>query len=187
MNWSTASVNTNEAILKQALLAPYLVNQVRVYKCPSDRLPADNGPRLRSYAMNSRLGHVSLGPPSFFKTPDRYPGPNGLEIYNKFSQVTKISHSRLYVFAEEHPDTINDGFLEIDTTGFADIPGGNHAGIGAFSFADGHAETKKWKTSGFKQPVKRAKTSQEKPSKVLFQDNEDARWVRDRSAAFRNQ
>ena len=179
MGWDNQEANTNELYLKQALLAPFLVNQVRVYKCPSDRKTAANGERLRSYAMNSRLGHVSTGAPRFYTTPDRYPA---LEKYKKFSEFNKTSPARVFVFAEEHPDTINDGFLEIGSGGLADLPGANHAGAGAFSFADGHIEIKKWRTPQMKQPVKGVQGS--RPASVPY-SNTEAVWVRDRAAAFK--
>ncbi len=48
--------NTNMDIYRTGLLAPYLGNQIGVYKSPGDKLSSTNGERLRSYSMNGQLG-----------------------------------------------------------------------------------------------------------------------------------
>jgi prepilin-type processing-associated H-X9-DG protein len=56
----------------------------------------------------------------------------------------------LWVFAEEHPDSINDSGLAVQIASTAlsapwiDIPSNLHNGACPFSFADGHAEMHKW-------------------------------------------
>src|SRR5208283_4327001 len=80
--------------------------------------------------------------------------------YKQFLRETDIPDpSNLYVFLEEHPDGIDDGYFKdganTNITSSADwpggtwgnIPGSNHAGAGGFSFADGHSEMHKWKST----------------------------------------
>jgi prepilin-type processing-associated H-X9-DG protein len=68
--------------------------------------------------------------------------------------------SNLYVTLDEHPDSINDGYFDNDadpdgtkwvssagTATWADTPASNHGGACGFSFADGHAEIHKWKST----------------------------------------
>jgi prepilin-type N-terminal cleavage/methylation domain-containing protein len=55
-DWSNNPDNTNRTLLTEALLGKYAGQNVEVYKCPSDRSLADNGPRLRTMAMNSLVG-----------------------------------------------------------------------------------------------------------------------------------
>ena len=53
---SSAQGNTNMTLYTDALLAPFLSNQLGVYKSPGDILPSPNGPRIRSYSMNGQMG-----------------------------------------------------------------------------------------------------------------------------------
>jgi len=55
-NWTTDTGNTNRALLQSALLAPYMSEQVAVYKCPADIKPSSNGDRLRTVSMNGQMG-----------------------------------------------------------------------------------------------------------------------------------
>src|SRR5579864_2106811 len=49
--------NTNVALYRASILAPFLGNQLGVYKCPSDNIPSANGTRIRSYSMQSQMGN----------------------------------------------------------------------------------------------------------------------------------
>src|SRR5688500_3819985 len=51
--WGAKPDNTNKLLITEAKLGPYVNRNVGVYKCPSDISLADNGPRLRTMAMNS--------------------------------------------------------------------------------------------------------------------------------------
>ena len=51
-SWGDKPDNTNKLLITDALLGKYVSGNVAVYKCPSDISLADNGPRLRSMAMN---------------------------------------------------------------------------------------------------------------------------------------
>ena len=52
--------NTNTALYTDGLLAPYLANQLGVYKSPADTIPSANGQRIRSYTMNGQMGCVYI-------------------------------------------------------------------------------------------------------------------------------
>lgn len=58
--------------------------------------------------------------------------------------------SKLWVFAEEHPDSINDSGLavQIANTGlggdYIDCPANFHDGACDFGFADGHSQMHRW-------------------------------------------
>ena len=76
------------------------------------------------------------------------------ELTNQFNptyvQFYKISDmpnpSGIFVFLDEHCDTINDGFFvnRLDTYQWGNVPGSYHNNAGNLSFADGHAETHRW-------------------------------------------
>jgi prepilin-type processing-associated H-X9-DG protein len=54
--------------------------------------------------------------------------------------------SRIFVFLDEHCDTVNDGFFvnRLDTYEWGNVPGSYHNNAVNLSFADGHVETHHW-------------------------------------------
>jgi prepilin-type processing-associated H-X9-DG protein len=72
--------------------------------------------------------------------------------------VVKPTPSDLWVLVDEHPDSINDGFLInyiLDESSWADLPASYHNGACGFTFADGHSEIKKWREPSTIVPIKR--------------------------------
>ena len=73
-----------------------------------------------------------------------------------------MGHANAYNFINEHPDSINFGDLAVAMNdGVAesrvyiiDYPASNHNGAGTLSFADGHAEPRKWLDTRTTPPVK---------------------------------
>jgi prepilin-type N-terminal cleavage/methylation domain-containing protein/prepilin-type processing-associated H-X9-DG protein len=145
MDWNYATVNTNYDILKQGLLAPYLKEAVKVYKCCGDNVPSKNGQRVRSYSMNSQVG-VSKGPP-----PQNYTAPDynpGFRRYGKRSELGgDFPPVQAFIFLDEHAGSINDAYFQVAmaTFDYPDMPASRHCGACGFSFADGHAEIHKWR------------------------------------------
>jgi len=135
--------NTNLTLYTDGLLASYLGNQIGVYRSPADTLPSLNGQRLRSYSMNGQMGSVYTKGKINFDAPAIQ--------YVKESDITQPVPSNAFVFCEENPYTINDGYMEIfsqpATPGFPDVPAAYLGGACAFSFADGHAEVHRWQTA----------------------------------------
>ena len=64
-DWGTSEENTNPAYITSGRLAPYVNNNLGVYKCPSDLSSAQNGPRLRSISLNSLVGDPLINPNRF--------------------------------------------------------------------------------------------------------------------------
>jgi prepilin-type processing-associated H-X9-DG protein len=65
----------------------------------------------------------------------------------------------VYVFIDEHPDTINDGFFvnNLDDYKWGNMPGSFHNGGLNLSFADGHMESHRWgSTNTIRLPIKGA-------------------------------
>jgi len=131
--------NTNLALYTDALLAPYVANQIGVYKCPADTVPSANGQRIRSYSMNGQMGAVYI-------TYDNL--DVGALQYVKESDLIQPPPAMAWIFADENPDSIGDGYLQVDSMGgsFPDVPAAYVGGSCGFSFADGHAELHKWLT-----------------------------------------
>ena len=142
--------NTNLDMIKQGLLGPYAINP-GIYKCPADvYLCLEGGvklPRLRSNSLNAYL--VGGGQGTF------YPG---YRSYNKLSDITSPTPVDLWVFTDEHPDSINDGWLIVDpttpTSWGNDLPGSYHDRANSLTFADGHSELHKWLEATTSAPVK---------------------------------
>lgn len=150
-NWGAYDANTNVALYKASILAPFLGNQLGVYKCPADKIPSVNGPRLRTYSMQSQMGN-------FYDTVyqiTRAYNP-GYVAFKKVSELGgQLPPVSATVFLEENMCSMNDGYLQVDNTtpSFPDVPGSYHIWSTGVSFADGHAEIHKWSTTVLQIPV----------------------------------
>lgn len=131
---------TNALLLSQALLGPYAKN-VSVYKCPADPGNPPGTPRVRSISMNN------------------YMNGKGTGLSRNFARNQRLTDIRQpassFVFLDERSSTIDDGYFVIFlTTDYGTIhtdnlPACYHVNAGGFSFADGHALLKKWRTAAF--------------------------------------
>jgi prepilin-type N-terminal cleavage/methylation domain-containing protein/prepilin-type processing-associated H-X9-DG protein len=138
--------NTNTLYLTQGLLAPYTAKTLGVYKCPADSVPSRAGPRVRSVSMNTYLArqddtgnYITLSPSG---------------TYKKYSELK--SPTMIWVFVDEHPDSINDGCFSTLSGAvgtFNDLPASYHNGACGFAFADGHSEIHKWRDANTLQPI----------------------------------
>jgi len=147
---------TNSAWLKTGQIYPYL-NNLGVYRCPADTSGYLNGAvypvfgqgssRVRSLSMNGWINPVlnDVG----MDTTDYI-------VYRKDSDLNRPGPANLWVFIDESPYSINEGlFLELTSgttgppkaTAWTDIPATYHNGAGGISFADGHAQLRKWTDS----------------------------------------
>ena len=171
-DWLSSEGNTNLALLRNGKLSPYLGDATAVFKCPSDHSIAENGPRIRSVSMNSLVGD---------------PG----ELTNKFNpQFAQFFHSAdipnpsgIYVFLDEHPGTINDGFFmnRWEDYIWGNLPGSNHKGAANLSFADGHIETHRWVVGETKPTVQ-----QGAGGTFPVTDPTDFNWLKERTSVRKN-
>jgi len=171
------SENTNVALLidpEYAKLAPY--SQVAaLYKCPSDKSRVRIGkkffPRVRSISMNVYAG--GLG-----KCGSAEPFPYGPQ---KQSEI--LSSSRLFVFTDEHPDSLEFvSFWTHPARGNAAMigsyPGSLHHGAATISFADGHVELHRWTDSRTRPPATYATRLR---FGVPSPNNKDVAWLQERT------
>jgi len=137
--WGALDGNTNLSLYTSALLAPYLSKQIGVYRCPADNIPSANGTRLRTYSMNGQMGAIYITDHNL---------DIGARQYVRESDITLPIPSEAFLFAEENADSLQDGYLQVDSMngGFPDVPAAYHQGSCGFSFADGHAEIHRWVT-----------------------------------------
>jgi prepilin-type N-terminal cleavage/methylation domain-containing protein/prepilin-type processing-associated H-X9-DG protein len=150
MHWDTREDNTNDLILKHpvhALLARYLHNSTKVYKCPSDNFVSPEqralgwNHRVRSIAMNCKIGP---GRDLSFKEGLRY------RYFPTTSSFINLSPAEAWLMIDQHPDSISDGFFRVTidplrpVAVWTQLPGSMHNRACTISFIDGHAEVKRW-------------------------------------------
>ena len=147
-DWQSSDDNTNLVYLADSKLGPYASHSAKIYKCPADREPAPNGPRIRSMSMNAMVGNPG----------DRadYFNPLYVQFY-KLGQMPVPSG--IFVFLDEHADTLNDGFFvnRLDDYAWGNLPGSYHQGAANLAFADGHQEPHRWLVPGTVRPVLRTR------------------------------
>jgi len=134
-DWEASDDNTNLIFLTEAKLGPFANRSTRIYKCPSDREPAPNGPHIRSMSMNALVGDPG-------ELTNRF-NPLYVQYYKK----TAIgAPSNIFVFLDELADTLNDGFFmnRLEDYSWGNVPASYHNGAANFSFADGHVESHRW-------------------------------------------
>ena len=173
---SPAGANTNILYYQSALLAPYLNGQVAVYRCPADITLSKAGVRIRSISMNGQMGLVYIVPGALYDIPAIQ--------YVKETDLICPTPSDAFIFCDENPDTIQDGYLEVDTHGanFPDPPAAYHNGGCGFGFADGHAEVHTWKTSALLSPITKVSGAGHYPAVPGGTANVDWIWFRQHTA-----
>jgi prepilin-type N-terminal cleavage/methylation domain-containing protein/prepilin-type processing-associated H-X9-DG protein len=142
-DWGNSDDNTNLTYVTKTLFSPYDNSSGGIYKCPTDRAPAANGPRIRSVSMNAMVGDPGVLLDEF--------NP----LYVQFLKMkTILNPSGIFVFLDEHCDTINDGFFvnRLEDYQWGNMPGSYHNGGLSLSFADGHVETHHWLVPGTVRP-----------------------------------
>ena len=185
------SANTDKGLLldpdRGALLGKYLQN-AEVFKCPADksvvRVGKNTVPRVRSISMSQSFG--------------RNPGQGGgagqwlpystFRTYMKEADMGIPGASQLFVFLDEHPNSINDAAFAVKCDArdggarIIDFPASFHNGACGFAFGDGHAEIKKWMDKRTKVPASfDGRISMQ--LNVASPNNPDVAWMQDRSSA----
>jgi len=159
-DWSGVWANITVEAYRTNCLGPY-VNNVAVYKCPSDKIPSDNGERIRSISMNpAMVGDLWKVAPNAVADMGRMLNTNNWRLFRKVNDLSRIGVANAWVFMDESMYSLNDGYLQcnLDTPSYPDVPANYHQGGNCVSFADGHVEYKKWlyNTSDPKAGIKNA-------------------------------
>jgi prepilin-type N-terminal cleavage/methylation domain-containing protein/prepilin-type processing-associated H-X9-DG protein len=151
MDWTSSSYVTNLDGIRKAPFNTYLGGNIAVYRCPADNYvsPAQRffgwTSRPRSYSMNCYVGPFDpSGAASSFDS-----------AYRKFLKSSSIPRpTDVFVTLDQHPDSINDAYFQPFSTlanyqndYWHDLPASYHDGACGFSFADGHSEIHKWKST----------------------------------------
>lgn len=161
-NWCSGNMAffpscTNTLLLSAGQIFQY-INNVKVYHCPADNTPAslvDNRPaavgqlRVRSFSMAQTFIPWFPGQSSGFLPAPKY------KTYGKLGSIVKPSDT--WVFIDENEKSINDpafaiqmadnNITPVTSTTIVDVPSGRHGGATGMSFADGHSNVHKWKST----------------------------------------
>ncbi len=190
-DWKTTNDNTSFSTHPRSLLTPQLGGQSRAYKCPSDvylspkQRPFGWKTRPRSVTMNHYIGNQQ--------------GSLLWRVFKQMGDFREFGPSRIFVFLDEHPDTISpappkfglalsrgiSGSFHTDGSAMGDLPASYHSRGTTLAFADGHAEYKKWKVPDTSQPVRyELYCGEDYPNSITihnwFFDGADHAWLADR-------
>jgi prepilin-type processing-associated H-X9-DG protein len=106
------------------------------------------------------------------------------KIFRKESDLANPGPANVWVLLDEHPDSINAGGFAntmVTTPGGArivDFPGSYHNGAAGISFADSHAEIRKWVDARTRPAPKYNNDIQ---LNVASPNNQDMIWLSERT------
>jgi len=188
--------------LKASILWPHCGKNAAIFRCPADtsavNVQGQQLPRVRSMSMVNWVGGRGSGSGQLAAmnwSQTAYGNmPGEARIYRKSTDMTVPGPSKTSVFLDEREDSINDGMFVIAMEGAApapgaapnpgaygivDYPASYHGGAGGFSFADGHAELRKWRDSRTSPPLLKGQVYDFafKPTP----NNSDVAWMQDNS------
>ncbi len=138
---------TNVAFTTGALLGPY-VKVAAIFKCPADQTTSNGKPRVRSQSMNIFFAGRGNDKP--------YSARVNESTHYFFAKASAIiKPTGLWVLWDESPGTIDDCEGVVDVSAayqssklLVNSPASYHNRAGGLSFADGHAEIKRWAGPG---------------------------------------
>jgi len=146
-------------------------------------------PRVRSMSMNIYLG----GWGGTYGNWDYFYGRIWADymIFRRQSDLANPGPAKIFVFLDMREDSIDMGNYATSMAGwpdqpeayqFLDLPGFQHHRAGGFSFADGHAEIKRWRDPRTTPPLE--------PNGVVDDvfaspNNADIRWLQERSTRLK--
>ena len=166
--------NTNTLLLTDpqwASLGPY-TQSAKLYHCPASRLIVQEGngyyPLVRTVSMSSWMGFNGTA------------WNQGYQLFRKCADLARLSPSDGLVFVEERDDSIDDGLFAIDmmVSQLANFPSSYHAGSGAVTFADGHAEIHRWRSAEVLVPQQSGVEVVKHEFLPVSPNNPDLVWLR---------
>ena len=182
LDFSGNPANTNILYLidtRYAQLGPYVKTHT-VFKCPADQSMAKIGgrlmPRVRSISMNSHMG-----PNNEYWYPEYI-------TFEKFSQILRPAPANAWVTIDEREDSINDGWFVVnvrDRGGAAqivDFPASYHNKAAGITFADGHAEIRRWRDP---RTCPALRKNVGLALGVASPNNQDVAWMQERTSSLK--
>ncbi len=166
---------TNTIHFERSPLAKYLGGKnTKIWKCAGDHTK-----NARSMSMNYLVGGNGLSPETGYYGP-LWVSHNKYQLYRKGSGISNPSMT--WVMVDERPTSINDAFFVVDMANYnnpramqvIDHPGIQHNNACGFSFADGHAEIKKWRDG----PLIKKNPGSREPAP----NSRDLQWLMERTS-----
>ncbi len=160
---------TNPSTITLGELFPY-VPQPKTYHCPADLIDAGGLPRIRSYSMNSWIGSAEM---------ETSIQEKGYRIFIKESDLAASAPAAIWVFIDEHPLTLADGWFTVtmtDTTPFERFPATRHQNAYGLDFADGHAEVYHLRTAVTQVPENQTQAFAVELAPAIAVNNSD--WIK---------
>ncbi|HYG21712.1 MAG TPA: prepilin-type N-terminal cleavage/methylation domain-containing protein [Verrucomicrobiae bacterium] len=154
-------------------LAPYLGRSHRVWKCPGDMTA-----KVRSMSMNYLVGGNGVTAPNYYGMWSGF--HQDFQVFRKLSSMRNPAMT--WVIMDERPARINDAYFVVDLANFdnprgmeiIDHPGIQHMNSSGLSFADGHAEIKRWRDAPF--------LTANPTGRVPANNSADLRWLMERTS-----
>ncbi len=149
-----ARTDTTTDDLRSGVLFPYNTS-VAIYHCPADKSTVEDATgqptsqlRNRSYNMSQSVN----GYPEYLNNLG-VPGISDIPYWKRYTDITRPSPNLLFVFIDEHQDTLLDAQFGNPAGApywwpmWFDMPADRHNQGACLSFADGHTERWRWKVS----------------------------------------
>lgn len=191
MDWELNPDNVDSDGITEAGLSPYTSKVTKIYHCPADDVVSEVQrqagwtARVRSYSMNAMVGDAG----ELTESGRNMNNPDSVQF---FTMAAISRPANIFIFLDEHPDSINDGYflnknIELSSskgyggTGgntsaeWIDLPASYHDGAASFSFADGHSENHRWKIASTK--VAPIPDTIPFPLSVSGDDRGDLNWI----------
>ncbi len=175
--------NTNVLYLldpRYAQLGVYTKTHL-AYKCPADKIRVKIGgayyPRVRSMSMNGWMGWNA--PP--------WDGATEYWTFTRLHELVTPGPAKTLVYLDEREDSIDDGYYAISmreqggSAKLINFPASYHNKAGGLSFADGHADIKRWLDPRTTPPPRKGFKFEFAPSP----NNRDVAWLQERATSLR--
>ena len=183
-NWDT------DYALKTSPLWNYAGKAAAIWKCPGDRsfitVSGVQKPRVRTMSMNYWLR--AAGGKHYTGLPATEPLSKWV-LYKKLNDIAaNPGAANIFVFLDMRPDSVDAGNFGVCMDGypanpsayrFWDLPGFQHGKGCSFSYADGHAEARKWKNPETMPALVSPPASV--PDQNPSPNNQDIAWMQERA------
>lgn len=182
--------------IKRSPLWPYSGKNPGVWKCPADQSQvrlADGRvmPRVRTMSMSIWVGGWGSNGPRWEGHDAGCSGPEW-RVYAKLPHMVNPGPARTWVLIDAREDRVNYGNQFTDMRGYPDasalwrfhydLPGNYHHRAAGLSFADGHAEVKRWRDDRTVPPITKDRSLFVSGSgHIPSPRNVDIFWLQERS------
>lgn len=154
-----------------AAFADYLKTPA-IYKCPSDRSQFNGQPKIRSYGLNSFMNWEKPAGGGEFD----FLSANHVN-FRKSAELAPARPAELLTFVDIAPNWICHSAFGIAMTAvYYQFPSVEHGPAGPIAFADGHADTHRWRDP---YTFEMARSEFVTHLNWAFSTYEDLKWLRD--------